>query len=207
MAAPEPAALDTASDIPSSASGAAPESPSVRELFTGFFAISSVAFGGVLPWAQREIVDRRRWMTMAEFAELLGVCQFLPGPNILNLGIAVGARFRGWRGATAACAGLMGLPFVIVLVLAMLYARYGQHPAIAGAIAGIAAAAAGLLVTMVWKLVAAIHRAPGSPLRHLVVIAGFVAVGLLREPLGWSMLVLFAASLAITLWHRRRPRA
>ncbi|CAN5157364.1 chromate transporter [soil metagenome] len=184
----------------------APAVPTSRELFLGFLAISSVAFGGVLPWAQREIVERRGWLTLAEFAELLGVCQFLPGPNIMNLGIAIGARFRGWRGSLAAMAGLMGLPFVLVLVLGVLYNRYGNHPAIAGAIAGIAAAAAGLLITMVWKLLIAIHRSSGGPTRYLVVLASFAAVGLLQWPLGWCMLGLLALSWSFVEFERWRER-
>ncbi|CAN5174276.1 chromate transporter [soil metagenome] len=192
--------------IPDPADGErTPMRPTSRQLFFGFLAISSVAFGGVLPWAQREIVERRNWLTLAEFAELLGICQFLPGPNIMNLGIAIGARFRGWRGSLAAMAGLMGLPFVLVLTLGVLYDRYGDHPAIAGAIAGIAAAAAGLLITMVWKLLVAIHRSRGGPSRYLVVLAAFVAVGVLQWPLGWCMVGLLVFSLGLAEIERRRP--
>jgi chromate transporter len=72
--------------------------PSLAALFTGFFTIGLCGFGGMLPWARRMIVEQGRWMTAAEFTELLGLCQGLPGGNIINLTVAVGARFAGAPG-------------------------------------------------------------------------------------------------------------
>src|SRR3954447_18511126 len=75
--------------------------PTVAELFTGFFLVGVCGFGGVLPWARRMIVEQRQWLTPAEFTEMLGLCQFLPGGNIMNVAVALGGRFRGVAGAAA----------------------------------------------------------------------------------------------------------
>ena len=93
------------------------EVPTVGALFWGFLSIGVIGFGGVLPWARRMMVEQRRWLTPAEFTDLLGLCQFLPGPNIVNLSVALGSRFRGVPGAVAAVVGLISLPMVIVFLL------------------------------------------------------------------------------------------
>ncbi len=79
--------------------------PSLYDLFAGFFVVGVFGFGGVLPWARRLIVEQRRWLTQAEFNEMLGLCQFLPGGNIMNVTVALGSRFRGVPGAAACPAG------------------------------------------------------------------------------------------------------
>src|SRR5271154_3897022 len=101
-----------------------PPAPSLREIFLSFVLVSIMGFGGVLPWARRMIVERRRWLTEAEFLDLLALCQFLPGPNICNLSIAVGARFHGVKGSAASLLGMILLPFVIVIALGALYEGY-----------------------------------------------------------------------------------
>jgi chromate transporter len=91
--------------------------PTPRALFTGFLGIGVSGFGGVMPWARRLLVEQRRWLTADEFTDMLSLCQFLPGPNIVNVAVAVGARFCGARGVLAGLAGLMIVPFAIVIDL------------------------------------------------------------------------------------------
>ena len=110
--------------------------PTVAALFWGFLSISIIGFGGVLPWARRLIVEQRRWLTGAEFTDLLGLCQFLPGPNIVNLSVALGSRFRGLPGALAAMVGLLTLPMLLVVALGTVYAAWSDHPVVARATAG-----------------------------------------------------------------------
>ena len=95
---------------------AAPASPTA--LFLAFTRLAMQGFGGVLPVAQRELVDRLGWLSRAEFLEVLAVAQVLPGPNIVNMALMIGDRFHGWRGAAAALGGLMCAPLLIVLLLA-----------------------------------------------------------------------------------------
>ena len=85
-----------------------PNQPGLLELFVAFAKMSLAGFGGVLVWARRGIVDQHRWMTAEEFNETFALCHFLPGPNIVNLSVVFGSRFRGIAGGIAAFAGLHG---------------------------------------------------------------------------------------------------
>src|SRR5438876_9388735 len=102
--------------------------PGTIDLFRGFLILGLTGFGGVLPLARHMVVEQRRWMTGAEFTELLSLCQFLPGGNIINLSVAVGLRFRGIPGAIAALVGLIAAPTAVVLVRGVIYARYSSEP-------------------------------------------------------------------------------
>ena len=126
--------------------------PTCTHLFGGFLLLGLTGFGGVLPLARRMLVDQRRWLTEPEFAELLGLCQFLPGGNVVNVALAVGLRFRGLTGAAAALVGLLAAPATIVVCAGAIYDRYAAIPAVRHLLAGIAAGAAGLLIALAWRL-------------------------------------------------------
>ena len=177
-----------------------PTPPTPGELFRGFLGIGLMGFGGVLPWARRMVVEQRGWLTGAEFTDLLALCQFLPGPNVVNLSVAVGTRFRGLPGALASLAGLLAAPVAVVLALGGLYARYGQVPAVSGAFEGLAAAASGLVLATACRIAWPLRTSPAAV---AVALLAFVAVALLRLPLLPTMLAL--ASLGILLL-RGRPR-
>ncbi|HEY3431917.1 MAG TPA: chromate transporter [Rhodocyclaceae bacterium] len=168
--------------------------PSLFDLFIAFQTCALHAFGGVLPFARRELVEKRGWLTEQEFTETLGLCQFLPGPNISNLSIAVGKRFGGLKGATAAFVGLYGISIVIVLGLAMIYGHYGKVPALQGALNGIAAVAAGLILSMALKM-ALPQLKQRRWLPPLFMALTFIAIGLLRLPLLWALPLLAAGSI------------
>jgi chromate transporter len=162
-------------------------------------------FGGVLPVAQRELVERAGWLTKQEFLEMLAVAQVLPGPNIINLGLMIGDRFFGWRGALAAVGGMMLLPLVLVLTLAALAAQAGGLPWVGGALRGMAVVAAGLIVATALKLMAALRSNPlGPSLSGGFVAASLLAVGLLRWPLVWVVLGLGSVAIAMAWWRLGR---
>src|SRR3954471_5780469 len=129
-----------------------PIQPGLLELFVAFAKMSLAGFGGVLVWARRGIVDQHKWMTADEFNETFALCHFLPGPNIVNLSVVFGSRFRGIPGGIAAFAGLVGPPVVIVTVLAALYARFGEIDALRRILAGVSCAAVGLLLSTVFRM-------------------------------------------------------
>lgn len=182
--------------------GAAAARPTLAELFLGFLSIGLSGFGGVLPWAHRAIVERRRWLTTDEFTDLLSLAQFLPGANVVNLAVAIGARFRGAPGALAALAGLLGAPVTIALGLGWLYGRYGELPLVEGAVAGVAAAAAGLVIAVAAKLALPLLKA--DPWRAApFILAGVLALGVFRMPLHWALLALAPASVAVAFLTRR----
>src|SRR5712692_10171506 len=136
-----------APDLPTSPT---PTPPGLAELFFAFAKMSLAGFGGVLVWARRGIVDQHRWMTAEEFNETFALCHFLPGPNVVNLSVVFGSRFRGVAGGLAAFTGLVGPPMVIATMLAALYARFGEVDALRRILAGVACAAVGLLVATIF---------------------------------------------------------
>ena len=170
--------------------------PTLGGLFAGFFGAGIMGFGGVLPLARRMIVEDRRWLSGAEFNDLLALCQFLPGPNICNLSVALGARFHGVAGSVTALGGLLAAPVVVALGLGGLYARYGSLPVVQHAFMGLAAAASGLVLATALKILWPIRAAPlGLGIAGVAVLA----IAVLRLPLLPTMLVLAPVSI---LLHR-----
>jgi chromate transporter len=170
---------------------------SLTELFLGFLAIGARSFGGVLPWAYRTMVEERRWLTQADFAETIGLCQFLPGPNIGNASIVLGKRWFGVSGALVAFLGLMALPFVWVMVLGALYLEWASHPLVRAVVIGVGATGAGLFIGTALKLGKALVRKPAA----LVLIAGcFASVGVGRV----SLLIVMPLAAAIGVFCARR---
>ena len=180
--------------------------PGLIALFVAFAKMSLAGFGGVLVFARRAIVEQHRWMTADEFNETFALCHFLPGPNIVNLSVVFGSRFRGIAGGFAAFAGLVGPPVVVVTVLAELYARFGEVEALRRILSGVSCAAVGLLLSVVFRMMMPLIRK--RDLVGLVVLAAvFIAIGVLRLPLPAVLLVAIPLSIAITIAMRRRPAA
>src|SRR6202012_2039088 len=162
--------------------GSAPESltsqpPGLFALFIAFAKMSLAGFGGVLVFARRGIVEQHRWMTADEFNETFALCHFLPGPNIVNLSVVFGARFRGLAGGIAAFAGLVGPPVVIVTILGVLYAHFGQVDALRRILAGVSCAAVGLLISVVFRMMMPLVKRRDL-VGLIVMIAVFIAIGL-----------------------------
>jgi chromate transporter len=200
MPADSPTAAIPAPDIPISSP------PGLMALFVAFAKISLAGFGGVLVWARRGIVDQHRWMTADEFNETYALCHFLPGPNIVNLSVVFGSRFRGIPGSIAAFAGLVGPPVVIVTILAALYAHFGEIDALRRILAGVSCAAVGLLISAVFRMMMPLIKR--RDLVALVMLAlVFTAIGLLRLPLPTVLLVAIPLSIAITFAMRGRATA
>src|SRR5438309_788845 len=171
--------------------------PGLVELFLAFAKMSLAGFGGVLVWARRGIVEQHRWMTAEEFNETFALCHFLPGPNIVNLSVVFGSRFRGVAGGIVAFAGLLGPPLIIVTVLAALYARYGEIDALRRILAGVSCAAIGLLIAVVLRMMMPLIKKRDA-VAMVILAAVFIAIGLLRLPLPLVLLVAIPLSLLIT---------
>jgi chromate transporter len=163
---------------------ARPRPQSRSDLFFSFTLLALQGFGGVLPVVQREMVDRKRWMTQEEFLEDWAVAQIMPGPNVVNLALMIGGREFGFGGALAALAGLLALPLVLVLALAVLHDSFIDNPMVAGALRGMAAVSAGLIAAASLKMASTLGRGP-IPLGWSVgiILTGFVLVALLHWPL------------------------
>jgi chromate transporter len=176
--------------------------PTIAELFIAFGIISLSGFGGVLYWSRRMLVERRKWMTPAEFNDAYALCQMLPGPTIVNLSVVFGRSIRGLPGAAVALIGLIGPGMAIVTFFAYLYSLYGSIDALQRMFAGVAAAAAGLVISMTAKMSEPLFER-NSWLLYAVAIAAFVSVGVLRWPIWWCLLILIPASIAIA-WREQR---
>ena len=182
-----------------------PSPPSPAALFRAFNRLALQGFGGVLPVAQRELVDRLRWLSREQFLELLSLSQVLPGPNIVNLGLILGDRFFGWRGGVAAMAGLILAPLGIVLLLAVLAAQLADVPQVAGALRGMGIVAAGLVLSTAVKLAPGLRRnLLGLPLAALLLALTTLAIGVLRWPLPTVVLGLGLAAVALAWWRTGR---
>jgi chromate transporter len=178
---------------------------SLTELFVAFSRLALQGFGGVLAVAQRELVERLQWMTKEDFVETLSIAQVLPGPNIVNLSMMIGDRFFGLRGAVVALAGMLGVPSVVVLGLAMAYSEVASYPIAANALRGMGAVSAGLILATGIKLLPALKRSPlGQPLALGLALLAFVLIGLLRWPLVY-VLALVGGSGMVIAWWRMRP--
>ena len=172
-------------------------------LFARFLKMGLLGFGGVLPWARRVIVDERRWLDDREFAELIGFCQVLPGPNVVNLSVIIGARSHGPLGSLIAVTGILLVPVGLMLAIAVFYASVAHDALARNAIAGASAAAAGLILGTALRL---LFRAR-PPLRGLVIgAAAFVAVGVLQWPLLWVIVGLIPIAVAAE-WRAAREGA
>lgn len=180
---------------------------SAGELFRTFTWLALQGFGGVLAVTQRVLCEQKRWLSPAQFVELLAIGQVLPGPNVCNVALMVGDRFFGWRGAFAALAGMMSVPLMIVLALSVLYVQFESVPAVAGALKGMGAVAAGLIIGTALKLAVALRgNVMGSPACVLFGLAAFVAIAWLRWPLVWVLLALGTGAAALA-WHRLGTKA
>ena len=169
----------------------------LAELFLGFLAIGTRSFGGVMPWAYRVMVEERGWLTPEDFTETIGLCQFLPGPNIGNASVVLGKRWFGIRGSIVAALGLYTLPFLWVLTFAMLYSKYAAHSTVRAMVTGVGAAGAGLFIATAIKLARPLAKRPAT----LVFIAGtFLAVGVGRV----SLLFVMPAALLLAYGAARR---
>jgi chromate transporter len=178
----------------------APQRPSLVALFLGFLTVGLFGFGGVLPWARRMVVEQKRWLSATEFTDMLGLCQFLPGGNIMNVTVALGARFHGIPGAVIAFVGLMAAPVTCVIALGVIYDRYAQVATVRHAFAGLAAAASAMVLANALRISAPLRA---RPVGLAVAIATFIAIAVLRLPLALVLVAMTALS-TLLMWRFSR---
>jgi chromate transporter len=184
---------------------------SLSDLFISFTLLALQGFGGVLAVVQRELVEKKRWMTRDEFVEEWAVAQIMPGPNVVNLSMMIGDRYFGLRGALVALAGMLTVPLLVVLSLAIVYGQFAGNPHVAGALRGMGAVAAGLITATGLKLIPALSKHPlGIPLSAVFGVLTFIGIAILRWPLAWVLLGLGSIACVLTwrqLGRMTRPGA
>ncbi|MBV8935601.1 MAG: chromate transporter [Alphaproteobacteria bacterium] len=173
-------------------------------LFTAFLAVSlcGVGGGGGVVWARRVAVEKRRWLTESEFADIVSLCQFMPGPNIVGIAVCVGAKLRGTIGTIAAVSGFLVIPWVIGISVGLVFLEYAQLTVVRNILGGIAATAAGLLIATGIKLLLPHRRRPTA---LLFAILAFGLITFAKLPL---LAVLFGlAPLSIAIAGSEKTRA
>ncbi len=186
--------------------GAVEAPRSCADLFWSFTVLALQGWGGVVAVVQRDLVERKRWMTREQFLEDWSVAQIMPGPNVVNLALMFGGRHFGWRGALAALAGMLAAPLVVVLSLTFVYGQMAIHPAVQGALRGMGLVSAGLIAATALKLMGTLgDHGPGRRASLLLGVATFVAIAGWRWPLPAVLLGLGGLGWAWTHWRLGRP--
>ena len=179
-----------------------PQPQSLTDLFVSFTILALQGFGGVLAVVQRELVEKKRWLTRDEFVEDWAVAQIMPGPNVVNLCMIIGGRYFGVKGAVAALAGLIAVPLLLLLVLVLIHTQFADHPGVAGALRGMGAVAAGLIGATGLKLASVLKtNVMGLWVCAALGVSAFVAIGVFRLPLIYVIFGL--GSLACVLAFRK----
>ena len=163
-------------------------------LFVGFLKVSLLGFGGGLVWARRIVVDQQRWLDDQEFAEILTLCQFMPGPNIVGITLCVGAKLRGTIGAITTVSGFILIPWSVGLALGSLALHYAHLAVLQNILSGLSAAAAGLMIATGIRLLLP-HRRRRTAL--LFAALAFAGMALTKLPLLLVLLGLAPVSIAV----------
>ncbi len=177
--------------------------PSLGAFFLAYCVIGLIGFGGVNAWARRKLVEEKRWITEQDYAEVLGLGQALPGPNAMNVAIMLGERWHGVAGSLAAVFGLFGPPLVVLVALAAAHDAYGEVPLVKAVLAGIAAAAAGMVIGTALRMVQKLRPPPAVV---AVGLAAMVGAAFLRLPLPVIVLGLAPFGILAAWWSARAAR-
>jgi chromate transporter len=190
------------SDLPPDPPDNRPRPESLTDLFVSFTLLALQGFGGVLAVVQRELVEKKRWLSQEEFIEDWSVAQIMPGPNVINLALIVGSRYFGLKGAVVGLAGMMAVPLILVLTLALIYSQFADHPGVAGALRGMGAVASGLILATGMKLISALKtNVLGWRWCTALGLACLLGIVLVRLPLAYVLFGL--GGVAFTLTYRR----
>lgn len=171
------------------------------QLFVTFVKITLVSFGGGLTaWAQKILVEDRKWITKDEFLSAYLLCRILPGPNNINMSIYIGKHFRGIAGAAFAFLGLILPPLAIVSVMGYLFFTYGTLPSVDKILNGVTCAAAGLAGATAFKLGTKYFT---KPVAVLFTIVSFILVGFFK----WSIFpIIFILGPLNILWEWKKNK-
>jgi len=174
---------------------------SLSELFMAMLKVSlyGIGGGGGLVWARRIAVEQRRWINEEDFADIVSLCQFMPGPNIVGIATCVGTRLRGVTGAIAAVAGFLLIPWTIGFTFGVLYLQYAHHPALQNILGGVSAVAAGLLIATGIRMLLPHRTRPASV---FFAVSAFALMALAKLPLLTVLLAVAPISIGVAGFQR-----
>ena len=148
--------------------------PERQALFRGMLQVALSSFGGGMSaWSQRIVVEQRRWMSNESFITGLTVARLFPGPNQINMAVYIGAQFQRLAGAISAVSGILLVPFSLLMLIGVIYFQFHAIPAVDRVLTGVVAAAAGMALSMGFKILNVYWR---DPLALLLAAVTFVAL-------------------------------
>jgi len=173
--------------------------PTTWQIFITFTRMSMQGFGGVVPFAYRILVERLRWFTATDFGVVMSLGQLIPGPTICNIGLIVGHRFGGLRGALAALGGLLLAPAIVLVLIGIAYEHNNDLPLVRRALAGMSAVAAGMVLATGAKLAMAVVRGRRRwRLQLMLIVLAFLGISAfhIALPIMLATLVPLAVTIA-----------
>ena len=173
------------------------EHVALAALFIAFLKVSLCSFGGGLVWARRIVVEQRRWISEEEFADILSLCQFMPGPNVVGIAVCVGAKLRGLIGAIAAVSGFVLIPWTVGFSLGVLYLQHTHVAVFQNILGGVSAAAAGLLIATGIRMLMPHRSRPQALVFAALAVGGMVFTKLPLLVVLFSLAPLSIAAAAI----------
>tara|TARA_B110000305_G_scaffold105410_1_gene118580 strand:+ start:1772 stop:2353 length:582 start_codon:yes stop_codon:yes gene_type:complete len=173
--------------------------PDLTDLFLTFLRIGLLGFGGVLAVSRIELVDKKGWLSEQEFVEMLGICNFLPGANVVSLAVFVGGINQGLMGSVVAFIGLISAPIVIIIVLAHNYTQWIENSYFRASLSMMASCGAGIIVAIAIRLFQELEKS----LRYLLTVGVIVTC---VSVLGLSIIpvVMVVAPIAMFLEAREK---
>ena len=163
-------------------------------LFLAFFKVAFLGLGGGIVWARRITVEQRRWVSAEEFADIVSICQFMPGPNVVGIAVCIGARLRGLAGAIAAASGFVFIPVTVGFLLGRLYLVHAHLAVFQRILGGISAAAAGLLIATGIRMLMPYWQRPPA-----LVVAAIACGGIVFTKLPLLTVLLGTAALSAVI--------
>ncbi len=179
----------------------------LMELFVVFFKLGAFTIGGgiaMLPLLQNTLINEKKWFTKEEFMDIVAVCQSLPGVVAINMATYVGYKKKGLAGSIVSTFGVTIPSFIMILIIAKFITSMGDNGILMGAMAGLRAAALGLVAVAIIQLAPAAIK---SKWALLAATLAFVLIGILNVNTAYVILLFMLLGIAGTMIGSRRAAA
>ena len=168
------------------------------ELFIVFFKLGAFTIGGgiaMLPLLQNTLINEKKWFTKEEFMDIVAVCQSLPGVVAINMATYVGFKKKGLTGSIVSTFGVVIPSFTMILIIAKFITSLGDNSVLMGAMAGLRAAALGMVAVAMIQLTPAAIK---NKWALLAATAAFVLIAVLKVNTAYVILLFAAIGIAVT---------
>ena len=162
--------------------------------------------GGIamLPLLQNTLINEKKWFTKEEFVDIVAVCQSLPGVVAINMATYVGYKKKGLIGSIVSTFGVTVPSFIMILIIAKFISSLGDNRVAMGAMAGLRAAALGMVVVALIQLMPAAIK---NKWALLAAIVAFVLIAVLRVNTAYVILLFAVLGITVTMVNSRKAVA